>query len=206
MKVEQYVLGIISTNSYLAVNEDTKEAVLVDPATCPDYLVSHVRKEGLTIKAILLTHGHFDHAMGVPEWIKEFDVPVYVHEEERVILEDEKMNLGKTFGKHFTFDGADYLKDGDVVRAAGYEFQCIHTPGHTIGGCCYYVESEHVLFSGDTLFAGTVGRSDFYTGDEAALFASIREKLLDLPAETIVYPGHQGATTIAREQAVWGRN
>lgn len=206
MKIEKFVLGLVDTNSYLVMNEDTKEAVIVDPALYPDYLVSHVKSEGFTICAVLLTHGHFDHAKGAGAWQKEWDVPVYAHEAEKVILENEKWNLGFMFGSRFTYEDATYLKDGETVSAAGYEFKCIHTPGHTIGGCSYYAESEHVLFSGDTLFNGTVGRSDFYTGDEAVLFASIREKLLCLPEDTVVYPGHQSETTIQREKKIWGRN
>lgn len=206
MKVEKFVLGMIATNCYLIMNEKTKEAVIVDPATCPDYVVSHIKREGYTLSAILLTHGHFDHAMGVEEWLKAWTVPVYAFEQEKEILEDEKLNLATMFGNHFTFLDAHYLSDGHTVEAAGFVFKCIHTPGHTVGGCCYYVENEHVLFSGDTLFHGTVGRSDFYTGSEKKLKESIREKLLCLPDETIVYPGHQSATTIGGENIVWGRD
>lgn len=193
MKVEKFVTGIISTNCYLVINEDTKQAVVIDPAACPSYLMSHIKSEGLKIEAILLTHGHFDHIMGIDGFLSEFDVPVYVHEEDADAMEDPVLNQSSTYTSGYTFGKARYLRDRQTLELAGYTFQVIHTPGHTKGGCCYYVASEGVLFSGDTLFQNSVGRTDFVNSSTSDLVHSVREKLFLLPDDTMVYPGHMGA-------------
>ena len=201
MKVERFLTGIISTNCYLAVNEETKQAVVVAPAACPPSLMNRIEEEGLEITAILLTHGHFDHIMGIDGFRKEFpEIPVYAHREEEALLKDASMNASLEFGRQYTFSGAAYAEDGDVLDLAGMQFQVIHTPGHTIGGCCYYLQEEKVLFSGDTLFRESIGRTDFPTGNGGQLMRSIREKLFTLPEETAVYPGHMERTTIGDEK------
>lgn len=200
MKVEKFVTGIISTNCYLVINEDTKQAVVIDPASCPSYLMSHIKSEGLKIEAILLTHGHFDHIMGIDGFLSEFDVPVYVHEEDADAMEDPVLNQSSTYTSGYTFGKARYLRDRQTLELAGYTFQVIHTPGHTKGGCCYYVASENVLFSGDTLFQNSVGRTDFVNSSTSDLVHSVREKLFLLPDDTMVYPGHMGETKIGHEK------
>lgn len=200
MKIEKFVLGSMQTNCYLLENEETKELVIVDPATCPDYLVSHVKSNGFIPKAILLTHGHFDHVMGIDRWVKEFEVPVYLQEEESKILAVPQLNLSQMFGTSYSYDHVSCLKDGEVLEIAGFTFKVLHTPGHTAGGCCYYEEKEKVLISGDTLFYHSVGRSDFPTGDTLTLVNSIREKLFCLPEDVMVYPGHDRETSIADEK------
>lgn len=200
MKVEKFVTGIISTNCYLVINEDTKQAVVIDPAACPSYLMSHIKSEGLKIEAILLTHGHFDHIMGIDGFLLEFDVPVYVHEEDADAMEDPVLNQSSTYTSGYTFGKARYLRDRQTLELAGYTFQVIHTPGHTKGGCCYYVASENVLFSGDTLFQNSVGRTDFVNSSTSDLVHSVREKLFLLPDDTMVYPGHMGETKIGHEK------
>jgi len=201
LKVEKFVIGIISTNCYLVINEEAKEAVVIDPAAAPEYFVNHIKSEGLTIRAVLLTHGHFDHIMGIDGFLQEFHVPVYAHGAEKVLLTDSKMNGSKTYTPGYEFHDAVYIHDGDHLKLAGMEFEVLHTPGHTCGGVCYYVKSENLLFSGDTLFQASVGRADMPTGSMTDLVSSIREKLLVLPEETLVYPGHMGETTIAYEKA-----
>lgn len=200
MKVEKFVTGIISTNCYLAINEETKQAVVIDPAACPSYLMSHIKSEGLKVEAILLTHGHFDHIMGIDGFLSEFDVPVYVHEDDADAMEDPVLNQSSTYTSGYTFGKARYLRDRQTLELAGYTFQVIHTPGHTKGGCCYYVASEDVLFSGDTLFQNSVGRTDFVNSSTSDLVHSVREKLFLLPDNTIVYPGHMGETKIGHEK------
>lgn len=200
MKIERYLLGYLQTNSYLIINEDTKEVVIIDPATCPDYLVNHVKSNGYVPKAILLTHAHFDHVMGINRWVEEFDIPVYLHEDEKELLENPELNLSGMFGRDYSYGEAKCYKDGEMIDVASYKFQVIHTPGHTKGGCCYYCEKEKVLFSGDTLFKRSVGRTDFPTGDTKTLMTSIREKLLCLPGDVVVYPGHEEQTNIAAER------
>ena len=200
LKIEKFVLGALQTNSYLILNEDTKEVLIVDPATCPDYMLSHVKSNGYVPKGILLTHGHFDHVMGIEGWVEAYDIPVYLHEDEKEILATPNLNLSVMMGKYYSYDKVQTLKDGEILELAGFSFQVIHTPGHTKGGCCYYEKDEEVLISGDTLFHTSVGRSDFPTGSMSTLIKSIKEKLFVLPDMVMVYPGHNSLTCIADEK------
>lgn len=201
MKIERFVLGPVGTNCYIVRNEETAECFLVDVAACPRELVSHIRNAGLTVKAVLLTHGHFDHIMGVSDFIREFPAPVYAYIDERELLENAQLNSSASMlGQPYTFSGAQYVTDGERLEIAGLKIQVIHTPGHTAGGCCYYMEEENVLFSGDTLFLASVGRTDLPTGSMSTLVRSITERLLVLPESTKVYPGHMEETDIAYEK------
>lgn len=200
MKIEKFVTGIISTNCYLVINEETKHAVVIDPAAFPLSMKTYIQEQEITVDAILLTHGHFDHIMGIDDLRKVYDIPVYVEEEDESLLQDARLNLSLTYTSGYTVTGVKTVKEGDVLTFAGYEFCVIHTPGHTKGGCCYYVESEQVLFSGDTLFQNSVGRTDFENSSTSALVRSVREKLFLLPDETHVYPGHMGETMIGHEK------
>ena len=196
MKVGKFVLGPVATNCYIGINEETKECFIVDPATCPPEFVSYIKNAGLTVKAVLLTHGHFDHIMGLDALLKEFSVPVYAHAAEREVLESEQLNSSASMlGQPYSFSGADYVTNRQELRIAGFEILVIYTPGHTIGGCCYYIEKEKTLFSGDTLFHGSVGRTDLPTGSMGQLVSSVRDRLFVLPDDTQVYPGHMEETT-----------
>lgn len=201
MKVGKFVLGPVATNCYIGINEETKECFIVDPATCPPEFVSYIKNAGLTVKAVLLTHGHFDHIMGLDALLKEFSVPVYAHEAEREVLESEQLNSSASMlGQPYSFSGADYVTNRQELRIAGFEILVIYTPGHTIGGCCYYIEKEKALFSGDTLFHGSVGRTDLPTGSMGQLVSSVRDRLFVLPDDTQVYPGHMEETAIGYEK------
>ena len=200
MKIEKFVLGSMATNCYFLINEETKEFVIVDPATCPDYVVNHVKSNGYIPKAIFLTHAHFDHVMGIDGWVKEFNIPVYLHEDEKKNLEDPELNLSGVFGTSYSYSDVKCLKDGQDMDVAGFTFKIIHTPGHTCGGCCYYCDEEGILISGDTLFYHSVGRSDFPTGSMGTLVRSIKEKLFCLSDDVMVYPGHDDATCIGDEK------
>ena len=148
MKVGKFVLGPVATNCYIGINEETKECFIVDPATCPPEFVSYIKNAGLTVKAVLLTHGHFDHIMGLDALLKEFPVPVYAHEAERDLLESEQLNSSASMlGQPYSFSGADFVTNRQELRIAGFEIRVIYTPGHTVGGCCYYIEKEKALFS-----------------------------------------------------------
>lgn len=201
MKIETLVLGDVRTNCYLLINEKTKEALVVDPADRADVIVRKLIDEGLTLKAILLTHGHGDHILAVDALKKQFGVKVYAAKAEEALLSDAAQNLSKAlFGIAVTVKPDILLEDGQEFEAAGIRLRMLHTPGHTPGGCCYYQAEEKILFSGDTLFCGSIGRTDFPGGSLSELVRSVKEKLLVLPEDVKVYPGHEEMTTIGHEK------
>ncbi len=201
MQIRNMILGPVQTNVYLIINEETKEAVLFDPADSPGRILSYLDSEGLELVAICLTHGHYDHITGLPGLLKEKKVPVYgSRREERVFSDGEKNHSLINYGFSVTVSPDHLLDDGDEFELAGLSFRMIDTPGHTEGSCCYYIESEKVLISGDTLFEGSVGRTDLPTGSMKELMRSVNEKLAVLPDDTEVFPGHGGATTIGDEK------
>lgn len=201
MKIEMMVLGDVRTNCYLLINEETKEALVVDPADRADVIVRKLIDEGLTLKAILLTHGHGDHILAVGDLKKQFGVKVYAAKAEEALLSDAAQNLSKAlFGIAVTVKPDILLEDGQEFEAAGIRLRMLYTPGHTPGGCCYYQAEEKILFSGDTLFCGSIGRTDFPGGSLSKLTRSVKEKLLVLPEDVKVYPGHEEITTIGHEK------
>ena len=200
LKINHYVVGPVQTNCYFAINEETHELLVIDPGASAKQLAERIRQEGCTPVAILLTHGHFDHATGAEELAQEFDIPIYIYEDDKATLEDPEMNVSYMMGRELVFHADKFLKDEQEIDLAGFHIRVLHTPGHTPGGCCYYMEQEDVLFSGDTLFRTSVGRSDFPGGSASALVHSVKEKLLILPEETHVYPGHMEETTIGYEK------
>lgn len=200
MKIEHFIVGVVGTNCYFAINEDTRECVVIDPGDYAKMLEEKLRGGGYTPVAILLTHGHFDHIMGVEELAKAFSIPVYVHEDDAQMLEDPSLNACAMIGARVSVKADRTVKDGDVLNLAGMEIRVIHTPGHTPGGACYYFPKEEVLFSGDTMFCESVGRTDLPGGSMSALVRSIKEKVLKLPDLTIVYTGHGEPTKIGFEK------
>ena len=200
MKIKKYVVGMIGTNCYLVINEETKETVMVDPGAYPAKVKNAVKEQKLKLKAVLLTHAHFDHIMGIDGVREKFQVPVYASEKEQEILQDARLNLSAAYGGGYTFSDATYVRDGEELEIAGMKIKVIETPGHTAGGCCYYIAEEEVLFSGDSLFCASIGRTDFPTGSSSQLVRAVRDKLLVLPEDTMVYPGHMEETTIGYER------
>ena len=199
MEIKRLIVGMVQTNCYIAYNPETKEAVIVDPGDEAERIAAAA--EGLAVKAILLTHGHFDHVTAMEDLRRKWGVPVYAHEAEAEILADPGKNLSCQFtGGGFGMKADVLLKDQESFEAAGYTFKTIHTPGHTAGSCCYYEEAEKVLFAGDTLFEGSYGRIDFPTGSGRQMVHSVAEVLFDLPEDVAVYPGHMGYTTIGDEK------
>lgn len=200
MKIEQYCIVQVQTNCYFAINEKTQEMLVIDPGDCAQLLAEKIKQKGLKPKAILLTHGHFDHAMAAEELAGIFGVKIYAHEAEKETLEQSGLNASGMIGRRDSYQADVFVKDGQVLQLAGMDLTVLHTPGHTEGGCCFYSEEDKVLFSGDTLFCQSVGRTDFPRGSMSQLIRSIRGKLLVLPDDVKVYPGHMGVTTIGMER------
>ena len=201
MKIEKYVVGMIGTNCYLVINEETKDTVMVDPGAYPTKLKNAVKEQGLKLKAVLLTHAHFDHIMGLSDVMEDIKIPVYVEEADLPMMMDGESNLSSGYMRGgYQFADAVPVRDGQQLQIAGFQFRVIHTPGHTPGGCCYYFPYEDVIFTGDSLFCGSIGRTDFKGGRMSDLVRTVKEKIMTLPEHTEVYPGHNDTTTIENER------
>lgn len=201
LAIRMMVLGPVQTNCYFLINEDTREVLIVDPADRAQKIIEWINSEGLKPTAILLTHGHFDHIMGVAGVKKEYNIPIYASKDEVEVLANPQINVSTMMGAYLSMKADKLFSDGDVLELAGMKLKVISTPGHTIGSVCFYMEEEKVLISGDTLFEASVGRSDFPTGSSRQLIESIKTRLFALPDDTDVFPGHGGTTSIAYEKA-----
>ena len=193
------VLGDLGTNCYIIGEPDSKEAFVIDPDDGPA-VVDTLKERGLTCIGILLTHGHSDHIHGVQTLMDTYGAPVYIHERDLPCLYDPQVNLSALHGRPVTITGGTIktVKDGQHIGSGKMDFQVLETPGHTVGGVCYYMSPA--VFVGDTLFRESVGRTDFPGGDFEALAQSIRTKLFTLPDQTMAYPGHGPETQIAFEK------
>lgn len=200
LQIETMVLGMIQTNCYLAMNRETKELLIVDPADEAGRIIRKIGEMQAVPVAILLTHGHFDHIGAADALREQYGVPVCALDEEQPVLEQTMLNLSAMQRKRLSVRADRFFRDGETAELAGFSVQVLHTPGHTAGGACYYIESEQLLFSGDTLFCGSVGRTDFPTGSMSALHDSIHSRLFVLPDETLVLPGHGESSSIGYEK------
>ncbi len=204
LKLTKYTAGVVQTNIYFLQNTETKECVIVDPGANAAKIIEIAEKQlGAVPAAVLLTHGHFDHIMAAREVAEHFSVKIYALEAEQEVLADAWKNLSRNFNVEICITKFVPLRDGEHFTMLGYDWQVLATPGHTAGSCCYYIGNtgaEPILFSGDTLFRESYGRTDFPTGSERQIFESIQKKLLILPDNTKVYPGHEGETTIENER------
>ena len=204
MIIDTIILGDFQTNCYCVRNaKDSTECLIIDPGMEPSPLVRMLKLNDYTPVDILLTHGHIDHIGGV-ESIREHwpDVRVTIHKDDASMLTNPAENLSLMAGSMVQTQPADALLDAEVMyyQAAGLRFKILHTPGHSPGSICLYSAQNHILFAGDTLFAGSVGRSDFPGGSHELLIEMIRQKLLILPEQTAVYTGHGPETTIGNEK------
>ena len=206
IKIGRMVLSICQTNWYFLYREGQKgengltETIVIDPGDRGAQIYEALTQKGFHVNAILLTHGHFDHIWGANELRRLSGAKIYAYEGEKSLCEDAEKNVSAQAGRPETVQADFYEKDGTVLSLAGFSLKLIATPGHTGGSCCYYLEEEKVLFSGDTLFEGSVGRTDFPTGSMSSLVRSIKEKLLVLPEDVVDYSGHGDTTTIGDEK------
>ena len=187
------------TNMYIIADENTKEGVLIDAGGGIDKIVNFIENMQIKLKYIILTHCHVDHVAGLRTLKKEYPrAQIIINVEDAEGLADASINMCEYLGVENNFLNADItVKEGDKIQFGDLEALIIHTPGHTAGSMCILIKDP--LFSGDTLFKGTRGRTDLKTGSEREILWSIKDKLLELPENTIVYPGH-GATTIIKDE------
>lgn len=200
IRIGRIVLGICQTNCYYLYEEGKKDVIFVDPADKGDLLYEKLKEQGFHVAGIVLTHGHADHIWGAAKLRQLSGAKIYACEQEKEICEDAVKNLSEQFGRPCVLEADEYVKDGEKITIAGMTCQLIATPGHTAGSCCYYFEEDDLLISGDTLFAESVGRTDFVTGSYSAIVRSIQDKLMALKDDIIVYPGHGDETTIGHER------
>ena len=187
--------GPLEENTYVVSQDGSAECLLIDPGA--EYAAVEGAVCGRTVKAVLLTHAHFDHMLYALPWLEK-GAKLYVHEADAPALSDPELNLSGVIGAKLTLPDADVLlKEGDIVREAGVELTVLHTPGHTPGGVCYL--NGHTLFCGDTLFYRSYGRVDFPGGDAKMMAASLA-RLMTLDGDTICYPGHGMKTKISWER------
>ena len=201
-KMSSVTTGLVATNCFTIINEDTKEAIMIDASGNPKHLLEDIVIAEAKPVAILLTHAHFDHIDAVDMIRSEFpDIEVIIGKNDEELMGNPNLNLSMAFmGDPVSVKADKTVNDGEVINLIGIRIECIEVPGHTKGGMCYYMPELSALFDGDTLFHGSVGRSDFPTGDSQLLLDSIRGKLFTLPDETKVFPGHDSETTIGWEK------
>lgn len=194
-------VGMLATNCYVVYDVNKRQAIIVDPGDDAAFIKEYISKlePVVSVCALLLTHGHSDHFKGLAEIKDIYHVPVYIPADDAHRL---KYQAGFVDASYDIRPDDIMVRDGDHLSLGGMEIDVIHTPGHTEGGTCYYFPENAVLISGDTLFRHSWGRTDFEGGDEMQLFRSIRSKLLPLPEDTLVLPGHEGTTTIREERMV----
>ena len=194
-------VGPLQANCYVVGCEETRRAAVIDPGGDTDKILSALDKDNLKVSAIINTHGHFDHVGGNKALKEATDADLMIHELDAPML-TQLAQAAAAWGMRTENSPAPdrLLGDGDTVDAGNIRFNVIHTPGHSPGGICLYVEHENALFVGDTLFAGSIGRTDLPGGDYNTLISSIQTKLFSLPEETVVYNGHMEATSIGKEK------
>lgn len=199
MKVYVLEVGMLATNCYIAVNEELKEGVVVDPGGDAERIIEQIKKLGITVKAIFVTHGHSDHIMALSEVRKATGAPVYVSREDADMLTKADRNLSIYINNGLECDPAEHFYgDGDVLTVAGMEFTVYATPGHTKGGVC--IKCGDIVFCGDTVFCESIGRTDLPGGSYKEILQSIKNKILPMADDTKLLPGHGPATTVGWER------
>lgn len=198
MKIINIPSGPLMVNSYIAWDEKSGDGFIVDPGGFNPRMEETINKEKINLKYVILTHGHGDHIGGVNIISEKYNAKIVAAEAEAPMLKDPRANMSADFGTPVSIVADISVKDGDTLDVGNMRLEFIMTPGHSPGGMCIRIGT--VLFSGDTLFQASVGRTDFAGGSMPLLIKSIKEKLFVLPDDTRVFPGHMGATTIGFEK------
>ncbi|MDP8322695.1 MAG: MBL fold metallo-hydrolase [Candidatus Stygibacter australis] len=193
------ILPEFGTNTYLVWDKDSREAILIDPGAASQDIINYVNTNSLNMTAIVNTHGHVDHIGGNKYFHEKWDVPIFIHSADAMKLIDPRQNLSSYMDEEIISPAADrLLESGDKIRLGKKELEVIHTPGHTAGGICLLY--DFLLFAGDTLFKGSIGRTDFPDGDFETLKHSIKTRIYVLADQTMVFPGHMEATRVGIEK------
>lgn len=199
MKWKKLTVGPVQENTYIIYNN--KEAIVIDPGSEGKKIIQAIESLNVKPLAVLLTHAHFDHIGAVDDVRGKYQIPLYLHKKESDWLSNTKKNGSTFFGQSITANAASHLlSDQDnVLKIRSFSFEILSTPGHSPGSISFYLKSAGAVFSGDALFAGSIGRTDLFGGNQDILLKSIHEKLMNLPEETIVLSGHGPETTIGME-------
>ncbi len=199
MILKHFTVGFLEVNNYLLFDENSKEAVLIDCTDKNPQIEETIKELGAKLKYILLTHGHFDHVLGVNEFKKLYECEVLIHKNDEIMLHNvAEFSSSFGFGKAEAQKADGNVEDNQIITFSGNEIKVIHTPGHSQGSVCYLIDD--LLFSGDTLFKECVGRTDLYGGNFDQLKANIENKLFTLEGHTKVFPGHGEFSTIEHER------
>lgn len=193
MQIKRIPAGVYAANCYILMDEETKESAVIDPGGDADDLIKAIKDMGSKVKYILLTHGHTDHTGAAVQLKEEFNSPIYINDQDYEMIKNGEFIYGEISGKV-----DEFIKEGDILKIGNTEIKSILTPGHTPGGVCFLV--DNMIFTGDTLFAGSIGRTDFAGGNFDVIINSIKSKLMGLPDEMTVLPGHGPESSIGREK------
>lgn len=204
MQIKNIIVGVIHTNSYLIIDDETHDAVIVDPGFNSEKLISEIDNSNCNLKYIILTHAHFDHCFEAQTIKDKYNAKIICSSLSKEVKDNDDFNQSMSFlHKKLNLELNEndiYLNDGDEFNVGNLKFKSLHIGGHTKDSSAYYLSSEKFVLTGDTLFFESVGRSDLPSGDTNELFTNIEEKLLTLPDDTVVLPGHGDETTIGHEK------
>lgn len=201
MKIVYFVLGPFMTNTFVGYDEETMEGFIIDPTFEPEKYIDEIKKRNIDLKAILVTHAHIDHIAGLNETRAAFpEAKFYMDQRDEPLLKNPRSNLSFMTGK-LSFEIPDiWIQNKDKIKVAGAELEVIDVAGHTPGGVAFYVADEKLIFTGDSLFQGSIGRTDFPGGSTELLLSNIKGNIFTLPEDTTVLPGHGDMTTVGIEK------